>query len=66
METKITKNMMISEVISNHPQAVKVMQDKGIHCVGCAVATWETIEQAAQSNKVDIKSLIEEINKVVK
>ena len=46
----ITKNMLIGDVIKKYPESVEVMLEHGLHCVGCHVATWETVEQAAQGH----------------
>lgn len=63
---EITKNMLIGDVIKKHPESVEVMLEHGIHCVGCHVATWETIEQGAQAHgmeKEDLKKMLEDLNK---
>jgi len=41
----IHKGMTIGETVSMYPETVQVMQDNGIHCVGCHVSHWETLEQ---------------------
>lgn len=60
----ITKNMLIGDIIKKHPASVNVMLEHGMHCVGCHVATWETLEQAAASHGINIKQLLKELNKV--
>jgi len=64
--TNITKNTLIGDLIKSHPKAVPLMQKQGLHCVGCHVATWETLEQGAQSHGIDVDNLIRELNKVLK
>lgn len=41
----ITKDMTIGEVVRMYPDTVSVMLENGIHCVGCHVAFWESLEQ---------------------
>ena len=41
----IHKDMTIGEVVRMYPDTVPVMLESGIHCVGCHVAHWETLEQ---------------------
>jgi len=60
---EITKNMLIGDVIKKHPESVEVMLEHGIHCVGCHVATWETIEQGAAGHGVNADKLVENLNK---
>ncbi len=61
-EIKINKDMTIAEAIKLKPQAAVILMQKGMHCLGCAVAQGETIEQAAQVHDIDVNELITEIN----
>ena len=39
----------------------------GLHCIGCSVATWETVEQGAKAHGIDgkkLEDLLEELNKI--
>ena len=65
-EKKITKNMVIGELIKKYPQSIEVLTDQGFHCVGCHVATWETLEQGAQAHGIDINKLVDGINDKIK
>ena len=64
-KNEITKEMLIGDVVKKHPDAVQVMLEHGLHCVGCHVATWETIEQGAQSHGVNVDNLVDSINKKI-
>ena len=35
----------------------------GMHCLGCAIAHGETVEQAAEVHGIDVDALIEALNK---
>ena len=58
----ITKNTMISEIIENHPEAMPVFQGIGMHCMGCAMASGETLEQACYAHEVDPDDFIVKLN----
>ncbi|MBI2129168.1 DUF1858 domain-containing protein [Candidatus Woesearchaeota archaeon] len=58
----VTKEMLIGDVVKKYPESIEIMLDYGIQCIGCHVATWETLEQAAAANKADINALIRKIN----
>ena len=49
----ITRDTLISEVVENCPEAMPAFLDIGMHCVGCAMASGETIEQACAAHGVD-------------
>ena len=48
-----------------YPEVIPVLLNNGMQCIGCHVATWETLEQAAQSHGIDIKQLLKDLNKEV-
>ena len=66
---KIHKDMTIGEVVSLYPQTVPIMLENGIHCFGCHVAHWETLEQGFRGHygmdddKLD--GFIKQLNHVV-
>jgi len=62
---KINKNMKLGEVVSKHPETIEVFMKNGLHCVGCHVAAYETIEEGAKAHGMDEKSIdimIKELN----
>jgi len=61
----ISKDMSLGDVLNKHPEVVEVMYKHGLHCVGCHIAAWETIEQGAASHGIDLKKLLDEMNKAV-
>lgn len=66
---KITKGMTLEEIIKEYPETVDVMLKRGLHCVGCHVAAWETLEQGAKAHGMsdkNIESMLKEMNGVVK
>ena len=50
---EITRETLISEVVENAPQARPAFQAIGMHCMGCAMASGENIEQACCAHGVD-------------
>ena len=50
---EITKETLISEIIENAPQAMPLFQSIGMHCMGCALASGENIEQACYAHGVN-------------
>ena len=62
---KITAKMTIGEVVQKYPKTVEVFFKHGLHCVGCAVAEFENIEQGACAHGIDVKKLVADLNKAV-
>ena len=63
---KITGSMTLGEAVSKYPRTMEVLFRYGMHCIGCHISAYETIEQGALAHgmgKEDIKKMIEEMNK---
>ena len=60
---KITKKMKFSEIMKKHPEVAEFLFEKGMHCFGCAMAQFETLEQGALAHGMNPDELVEEINK---
>ncbi|MBI4976115.1 MAG: DUF1858 domain-containing protein [Spirochaetes bacterium] len=61
----ITKTMTIGEAVKTVPESGAVMMKFGLHCIGCHVATWETIEEGCKGHGLsdeDIEAMLKEIN----
>jgi hybrid cluster-associated redox disulfide protein len=47
---RITKDMLISDIISRYPSLINILFAEGIHCIGCHGAAYETLEQGLASH----------------
>ena len=64
---KITKDMLLIDAfrMGNQEKMAEVLQSFGMHCLGCALAHGETIEQAAASHGVDAQEMVDSLNAVL-
>lgn len=60
---EITRDTVIGEIVENCPQAMRVFQEIGMHCLGCAMASGETVEQACAAHGVDPDEFLEYLKK---
>ena len=58
---EIKRETLIAEIVENRPQAMPAFQAIGMHCMGCALASGETLEQACAVHGVDPDEFIEEL-----
>lgn len=66
MAAKITRHMLIGDVVEAYPQTMNVFMRFGLHCIGCAVSAWETIEQGAMAHGIaDVDELVKALNDAV-
>lgn len=68
METimKVTKDMLIADVVRKYPSSVEIMLKHGLHCFGCGVSLYETIEQGTLGHGMSdeqMNALIDDLNK---
>lgn len=63
---KITKEMIIGDLVRNYPESVSVLMAHGMGCVGCPSSQAESIEDACKVHGMDIDSLIQALNDSVK
>lgn len=61
----IKKTDKIMDVINKYPETYPILLGFGVHCIGCAFASFETIEQAAQAHGMEPEDLIKALNKVI-
>jgi hybrid cluster-associated redox disulfide protein len=69
MTEKITREMTFREVLTKRPDAASKLMERGFHCVGCAMASQETLEEGAKSHGLsdkEIDELVKELNEPAK
>lgn len=59
----ITKDMIIGDIIMTDEGVAPILMEAGLHCLGCAMASGETLEEACVVHGMDCDSLIEKLNK---
>ena len=60
---KITKDMLIGEILDMDVGTAQFFLEMGMHCLGCPASRCESIEAACQLHGTDCDQLIEKINK---
>ena len=59
---EISKKMLIGEILDVNPKIANVLLASGMHCIGCMMASGETLEQACAVHGIDCDELVERIN----
>jgi len=65
MAETITKEMNLKDLLSKHPESVRVFAAYGIGCLGCAMANYETIEQGINAHGINIDEFMKDLNSLV-
>ncbi len=61
--TTVTKDMIIADVLNLDRGTVPIFFKNGLHCLGCVMASGESIEEACAVHGIDTETLIVELNK---
>ena len=57
--------MVLGEVVTKYPETVEVFFEHGLPCAMCHIAFNETIEQGAASHGINLKKLLNDLNKKI-
>lgn len=61
----ISKDDKIEDVVTQYPETMMVFMKHGLHCVGCHVSAFESIEDGAMSHGINADALVADLNKVI-
>jgi len=64
--TQITKDTIIADILNIAPDSVPLFQSRGMHCLGCAMASGETLGEACAAHGIDVDELLTELSALVK
>ena len=72
MEAKITRDMSFGEMFDMFPQEqgelAQVLAEAGLRCLGCAAASFESLEEGLQAHGIDeqeIGRIMQKLNDIV-
>lgn len=59
----ITRDMIIADIIRQHPETLAVFKRYNLDCYECQIADLETLEHGAGVHKVSIDQLLDALNR---
>ena len=62
MEKKVTKDMLIGDMLVLDRGIGVILMQSGMHCVGCPSSAGETLEEASMVHGMDVTKLVNDIN----
>lgn len=54
--------MLIFEIIEMKPEAIEILTEAGMHCIGCPASAGETLEEACEVHGIDVNEVLERLN----
>ena len=59
---KVTKDMLIAEVLQVNENMANILMREGMHCIGCPSAQGESLAEAAMVHGINGDMLVAQIN----
>jgi len=63
--TKVTKDMGIMDIVTQHPETLEIFAKYGMGCIGCAAAHFENLEAGAKVHGIDIDAMVNDMNSAI-
>ena len=61
----VDKDMTMGEIVMKYPETIPVILSHGLHCIGCHVSPYESIEQGSLGHGMteeEFETLLKEVN----
>ncbi|NLV35750.1 MAG: DUF1858 domain-containing protein [Clostridiaceae bacterium] len=59
---RVTKDMIISDILKLDKGTVPILLNIGMHCLGCPSASGESLEDACAIHGIDVDKIVKELN----
>jgi len=59
---KITREMLIGDILRVKPDAATILMSFGMGCLGCPSSQMESLEQAAAVHGINVEEILEKFN----
>jgi iron-sulfur cluster assembly protein len=64
----IDRSSIIGDIVRIHPFTVEIFMDYGVHCAGCHISDFETLEQGILGHgftEEDLETIIHDLNESI-
>ena len=62
MTESLTASTTVADVLLRRPLAARILVNHRMYCVGCAIAPFETLEEACEIYGISLRHLLAELN----
>jgi hybrid cluster-associated redox disulfide protein len=60
-----TTDLTVDEVMQRWPATVRIFLDFGMHCVGCPIAAFHSVDEACHAHSIDLAVFLENLRTAV-
>lgn len=61
-KTYVNGKTLVGEIVNTYPEAIDVLFEIGMHCLGCPASQAESLEDACAVHGLDPAPVVEKIN----
>lgn len=65
MTDTISKEMNLRELLDKYPDSARVFASYGIGCLGCAMASYESIGEGVAAHGINVDDFMKDLNSYV-
>jgi len=62
----IDGSIYIEDLVKEHPEVISPLAEMEVVCIACGEPVWGTLEELVNSKELNIKSIVEKINQIIK
>ena len=66
MKARFSDEMTLDEIMHEWPKTIRIMLDHGLLCVGCPIASFHTLSDAAREHGIDPGTLSQDLRLATK
>lgn len=61
---KVERGTLIKDIVKMGPEAIEILMNFGMGCIGCPASQAESIEQAAMVHGINIEKILQSLNNI--
>jgi hybrid cluster-associated redox disulfide protein len=68
IQEQVSKDILISDIVSKYPDTISILIENGMHCIGCSASMFETLEGGFKGHGMtdeEIEKIMLELNKFI-
>ena len=62
---KVSKDMLIGQLLQIDPNIAPILMRAGMHCLGCPSSQMESLEEACMVHGIDCDDLVSKMNEIL-
>ena len=59
---KVSRDMLVGELVNTHPERIDTLLDVGMHCLGCPSSQMESLEDACLVHGLNPNEVLSALN----